>query len=204
MELVGGWLLPATWGLLGLTVVACSLQASRSRRALATGIGAVSVLWVAAGAGANVAMLLDGTTYTGFADGSPIPFVRDTWESLVVPHHHAFIGLLVAGEALAGVLVLVPGRPREAALLALVGFNATLVVFGWGFAIWSVPLVTALALLLRAERLERRGPDHPRTRGRSRPRRPSLPDRLRNRRRRPSAGASSGRHRSPRSRVPSP
>ncbi|RNM17542.1 hypothetical protein [Nocardioides pocheonensis] len=184
MELIGGWVLPAAWAGLGLTIVVCALLASRSSAALTAGIAAVSVLWVVAGAGANLAMLLDGTTYTGFADGSAIPFVRDTWESLVVPHHHLFIGLLIAGEALAGVLVLVPGRLREGALVALVCFNATLVVFGWAFAIWAVPLVVALVLLLRAQRAE----DPP----------------LRSPRRRPSAGASSARHRSPRSRVPSP
>jgi hypothetical protein len=179
MDLTGGWVLPAAWGTLGLTIVVSAVLASRHRAALAVGIGAVSVLWVVAGAGANLAMLLDGTTYTGFAGGSAIPFVRDTWESLVVPHHHVFIGLLIAGEALAGVLVLFPGRLREAALGALVCFNATLVVFGWAFAIWAVPLVAALVLLLRAER-------------------------LRSRRLQPSAGASSGHHRSPRNRVPSP
>lgn len=159
MDLIGGWLLPVAWATLGLTIVVCALRASRSRRALAIGIGAVSVLWVVAGAGANAAMLLDGNTYRGFADGSPIPFVRDTWASLVVPHHHVFITLLIVGEALAGALVLYPGRLREAALIALVAFNATLLVFGWGFAIWAVPLVTALVLLLRAQRLddERRG-----------------------------------------------
>jgi hypothetical protein len=179
MDLIGGPLLPLSWATLGLTVVVCGLLAGRRPGAFAVGIGAVSVLWVVAGAGANVAMLIDGTTYTGFADGSPIPFVRDTWESLVVPHHHVFIGLLIAGEALAGALVLVPGRVRESALVALVAFNATLTVFGWGFVGWAAPLVLGLLLLLRAER-------------------------LRNHRLQPSAGASSGRHRSPRSRVPSP
>jgi hypothetical protein len=190
MDLIGGWLLPAAWGTLGLTVFVSALLASRHRSALAVGIGAVSVLWVVAGAGANLAMLLDGTTYTEFADGSAIPFVRDTWESLVVPHHHVFIGLLIAGEALAGVLVLIPGRLRQAALVALVCFNATLVVFGWAFAVWAVPLVTALVLLLRADRRTQR--------------RTPAPEGLRSPRRRPSGGASSGRHRSPRSRVPSP
>jgi len=179
MDLTGGWLLPAAWAVLAVTIVVCALRASRHPRALRLGIAAVSALWLVAGAGANAWMLADGSTYTGFADGSPIAFVRDTWESLVVPHHHVFIGLLIAGEAIAGVLVLVPGRVREVTLLALIAFNATLVVFGWGFLVWAVPLVTSLALLRRAERLR------------------SLP-------RRPSAGASSGHHRSPRSRVPSP
>ena len=169
-----------TWGVLGITVVGCGLRARASRRSYLLGIAAVSVLWVLAGAGANAAMLIDGSTYTGFADGSPIPFVTDTWQSLVVPHHHVFIGALIVGEVLAGLLVLVPGRVRELALLALVAFNATLVVFGWWFAVWAVPLVTALLLLYRVERVTPR-------------------------RRQPSAGASSvPRHRRPRSRVPSP
>jgi hypothetical protein len=184
MDLIGGPTLPIAWTVLGGTIVVCGLRARHSTRAFAVGIGAVSVLWVVAGAAANAAMLADGTTYTGFASGSPIPFVRDTWESVVVPHHHVFIGLLIAGEALAGVLVLVPGRVREVVLLCLVAFNATLVVFAWAFAIWAVPLVLSLLLLHRAQRLDNQ--------------------RLRNRRRRPSGDESSGRHRSPRSRVPSP
>lgn len=186
MDLVGGWTLPLAWAVLGLTIVTTGVFARQHPRVLTAGLGAVSLLWVVFGAGANAAMLAEGTTYTGFADGSPVPFVTRTWESLIVPHHHVFIGLLVAGEGVAGVLVLAGGRAREVALAALVVFNLTLVVFGWGFAIWGVPVATGLALLGRADRA-RRGADG-----------------LRTRRHPPSAGASSGRHRSPRSRVPSP
>jgi hypothetical protein len=186
MDLIGGWILPVAWGVLGLTIVTSGALARTHPRALPIGLGAVSVLWVVFGAGANAAMLADGTTYTGFADGSPVAFVTDRWESLVVPHHHLFIGLLIAGEALFGALVLVPGRTRDAALTALVAFNLTLVVFGWGFAIWGLPVATGLLLLGRADRARRTSSSVR-----------SLP-------RRPSAGASAGRHRSPRSRVSSP
>lgn len=187
MDLIGGWVLPAAWGVLGLTIVVCGLLARRHHPAYVVGIGAVSLLWTVFGAGANVAMLLDGNTYTGFADGAPIAFVHDTWQSLVVPHHHLFIGLLVTGEALGGLLVLVPGRVRRIVLLALIAFNLTLVVFGWAFAFWGVPLATGLLLLRHAA-----------------PSASESPAVLRNLRRRPYAGASAGRPRSPRSRVPSP
>jgi hypothetical protein len=186
MDLIGGWALPAAWGVLGLTILTSGALARTHRRALTTGLGAVSLLWVVFGAGANAAMLADGTSYTGFADGSPVAFVTDRWQSLVVPHHHLFIGLLIAGEALFGALVLVPGRARDAALAALVAFNLTLIVFGWGFAIWAVPVATGLLLLRRADRAWRTAPP------------------VRSLRHRPSGGASAGRHRSPRSRVPSP
>src|SRR4051794_24040328 len=141
MDLVGGWVLPVVWATLGTTIVVCALRSRRSDRAFSIGIGAVSVLWVLGGAAANVAMLTDGSTYTGFAGGSPIAFVHDTWESLVVPHHHVFIGLLIAGEALAGLFVLVPGGLGETALRALVAYTAPLVVCGGGSAVGAVPLV---------------------------------------------------------------
>lgn len=59
--------------------------------------------------------------------------MRETWESLVVPNHELFIGLLIAFEATAGALV----------------------SFGWAYLVWSIPLVVALSLLRRAERTSR-------------------------------------------------
>lgn len=69
-----------------------------------------------------------------------------------MPHHGLFIGLLIAFEATAGVLVLVEGAPRQLALVLLIGFTVALVSFGWGFLVWSIPMVSALSLLWRAGR----------------------------------------------------
>lgn len=147
-----GWVLPAAWVGLGVVIVVCSLRARRSRRAYVVGVAAVSALWLVAGAGANAYFLACGETYSGFADGASTSFVRDTWESVVVPHQTWFIGVLIAFEAAAGALVLVEGRVRQTALLLLVAFNVALVSFGWGFLVWSVPMVVALTLLWRAAR----------------------------------------------------
>jgi hypothetical protein len=155
-----GWVLPVVWVGLGIVIVACSLRAARSRRAYVIGMRAVSVLWVAAGAGANAYLLARGADYSGFADGASTSFVRETWESLVVPHHGLFIGLLIGLEAAAGALVLVEGRVRQAALPLLIAFNVALVSFGWGFLVWSVPIVVALSLLWRAGRDIRRPEQH--------------------------------------------
>ena len=81
-----------------------------------------------------------------------VAFVRQTWESLVVPNHTLFIGLLVVFEATTGILVLFAGRPRQLALLALIAFNTAVVSFSWFYLFWSAPIVVALGLLLRAER----------------------------------------------------
>lgn len=150
MTLPGGWLLPIVWFACGPTVVVSALLAGRSLTAYRTGIWATAFLWVNAGAAVNLAFLLTDQSYEGFADGSWSGFVTETWESLVVPHQTLFIGLLIVGEAVAGLLVLLPGRVRTAALWSLIAFNVLLVSFGVGFLVWSVPLVTALWLLLRA------------------------------------------------------
>lgn len=147
-----GWALPLAWFLLGVVIVGSSLRAASSLPAYRIGLGAVSMLWVLAGAGANTYFLLRGDDYSGFADGASTGFVRETWESVVVPHHTLFIGLLIVFEASVGVLVLIEGRARQAALLLLVAFDVALVSFGWGYLVWSVPMVTALLLLWRAGR----------------------------------------------------
>jgi hypothetical protein len=147
------------WVALGIVIVACSMRAARSRRAYVAGVAAVSALWVLAGAAVNGYLLVRGADYSGFADEASTSLVRETWESLVVPHHALFIGLLIAFEATAGVLVLVEGPVRQAALIVLIGFNVALVSFGWGYLVWAVPMVVALSLLRRAGRDVRRTED---------------------------------------------
>lgn len=151
-----GWVLPVVWVALGVVIFACSLRATYSLRLYKVGVTAVSALWVVAGAGANAYFLLRGDDYSGFADGASTSFVRETWESVVVPHHGLFIGLLIVFEAVVGALVLVEGRARQTALVLLIAFNVALVSFGWGFLVWSAPMVVALSLLWRADRTWRR------------------------------------------------
>lgn len=160
MDLPGGVLLPAAWGALGVTILVCAALAGRPL-AYRIGIGAVAALWLAAGAGANAWILAAGNTYTGFADASPLDFVTETWESLVVAHHQLFIGALILGEAAAAIAVLVPGRPRRIALGALIAFNLALIAFGWGFALWGLPIAAALTRLRRASGAPRAGGDQP-------------------------------------------
>jgi hypothetical protein len=155
-----GWQLPVAWVTLGIIVVACGLRASRSQRAYRVGVAAVSALWVLAGAGANAYFLARGDDFSGFADGASTSFVRDTWQSLVVPHHTVFIGLLVAFEAAAGLAVLVEGTVRQTALLLLIAFTVALLSFGWGYLVWSVPLGVALGLLWRHGRQGLRAQPH--------------------------------------------
>ena len=145
-------MLPVVWVTLGAIIFAASLRAARSLRARRAGRLAVGVLYIGAGALVNAAFLARGDDYEKFADGSYIPYVRDTWRSLVVPNHDVFISALIAYELAVGVLVLSGGRRAQLGLVGAIGFHVALLSFGWGFYLWSLPMLVALALLLRAER----------------------------------------------------
>jgi hypothetical protein len=143
--------LPFIWVACAAVIVTAALRSRRHPSALRLGRTGVGVLYVAAGAAVNAWFVLRGDDYAEFARGSYLGFVRSTWASVVVPHHEMWIGLLVAFELAVGVLALVGGRATQVAYAAAIAFHVCLLAFGWGFFLWSVPMIVALATLLRAE-----------------------------------------------------
>jgi hypothetical protein len=140
------------WVALGATTLIAALRAGRSARARLVGRIALFLLFVFAGALVNAYYLATGVDYADFADLSYLPFVTETWRAVVAPNQELFIGLLVAFEAVAGTLILLGGRKTQIGLIAVIGFHVALLSFGWMFFFWSIPMLIALILLLRAER----------------------------------------------------
>lgn len=141
------------WLVLGGTAFVAALRARGSRRARYVGRVALGVLFLAFGAAVNAIYLaMDDGYYDEFAEPSSFAFVRDTWESLVLPHQGVFITLLIVFEAAAGVLVLCGGRWTQAGLVALIGFHVGQLAFGGVLWAWAAVMLVALVLLLRAER----------------------------------------------------
>jgi hypothetical protein len=64
----------------------------------------------------NTLTFATGGDYADFADGSYLPFVTDTWRSVVTPNQALFIPLLLAFEVVVGVLMLTGGRRTQLAL----------------------------------------------------------------------------------------
>lgn len=146
------------WLVLGGAAFVAALQAGHSRRARYVGRWALGVLFVVFGAAVNAIYLVARPGYyEDFAKSSPFAFVRDTWESLVLPHQDFFISLLIIAEAIAGVLVLIGGPWTRAGLIALIGFHVGQLAFGGVMWIWAPLMLVTLVLLLRAER--QAGPD---------------------------------------------
>ena len=145
-------MLQVIWVVCGVVIVTAAVRVRRHSEALRLGRIGFAFLYLVAGAAVNTFFLLRGDNYAEFASESYIPFVRDTWESLVVPNVEIWIGLLILFEASVGVLALLGGRRTQLAYEAAIAFHIALCSFGWGFYLWAVPMIAALTRLLRAER----------------------------------------------------
>ena len=150
------------WLVLGGVAFVAALRAGRSRRARDTGRWALAVLFLVFGAAVNAIYLASGTQYyEDFADPSPFPFVRNTWESLVLPNQGFFITLLIVAEAAAGLLLLRGGRWTQAGLVVLIAFHLGQLAFGGVLWVWAPLMLVTLVVLLRAERRAEGDATHP-------------------------------------------
>jgi hypothetical protein len=141
------------WLVLGATVMVAALRADGSHRARVIARVALGSLFLFFGAVVNAIYLLtDWDSFAAFGEMSQIAFVRETWASLVTPNTGLFIGLLIVGQATMGILVFLGGRRMRAGLVLLMAFHVGLLFFGWWLWLYALPMLGALALLLRAER----------------------------------------------------
>jgi hypothetical protein len=139
------------WVLCVATAIVASVLAIWRPRARYIGRVAVGVLMLLGGAVFNAVNLALGD-YAGFADQAHFGWVTDAWRAIVAPNQYLFIGLLVAFEALVGLLILSGGRTTQLGLIGAIGFHFALWLFGWFVTIYSLIMLPALVLLLRAER----------------------------------------------------
>jgi uncharacterized membrane protein YphA (DoxX/SURF4 family) len=144
-------MLPVLWVASAAAIVTAAVRSRRHPRALLVGRLGVGFLYIVAGA-VNAWFLSRGDDYHDFASGSNVAFVRDTWQSVVVPSHDVWIALLIGFELVVGALSLAGGWRTQLAYGLAIVFHVCLLSFGWGFGLWSIPMIAALVTLLRAER----------------------------------------------------
>ncbi len=139
------------WVVCVATAIVASVLAIWRPRARYIGRVAVGVLMLLGGALFNAVNLAFGD-YADFADEAHFAWVTAAWRAVVAPNQYLFIGLLVAFEAVVGVLILSGGRRTQLGLVGAIGFHLALWLFGWFVTIYCLIMLPALLLLLRAER----------------------------------------------------
>nr|WP_307006833.1 hypothetical protein [Sinomonas atrocyanea] len=120
-----------------------------ARRVGRVGTGLTMLL---GGAAVNASFLIGGATYADFADDAKFAWVTDAWRAVVPGDYALWIGLLIAFEAVAGILILSGGRPARAGLVAAIAFHVGLgVFFSWFLTYYAAVMLVGMGLLLRAE-----------------------------------------------------
>jgi hypothetical protein len=90
--------------------------------------------------------------YDSFADGSYWSFIGHTWRSALVPNVHVLIPMLAAFEIAVGLLIL-SRQTRRIGIVCAFGFSVALMLFGFGFWAWSLPVIALLAFFWHFESL---------------------------------------------------
>lgn len=105
---------------------------------------------------ANLLLLsLDSSAYDSFADSSYWPWITHSWRSVLVPNVDYLIPLLAVFEAAVGGCIL-GRRWRPLGIAGAAAFNAALMLFGWGFWLWSLPVLGLLGVFaVRESRMAR-------------------------------------------------
>src|SRR3954471_6253555 len=93
----------------------------------------------------------DPEAYRHFADGALFPFVRDSWDQIVMSAPGVWGLLLMAGELVLGLLLLVGGRAARLGWYGVIVFHVLLMSFGFGVWLWSVPALVLLITLARRD-----------------------------------------------------
>ncbi|QSR33397.1 hypothetical protein CFI00_0185 [Nocardioides sp. S5] len=96
-------------------------------------------------------VLADAESYRTFADESFSSSVTDAWRQVVMTHPLAWILLLAAGEVVLGLLLLRGGPAARAGWVGVLVFHVLLMSFGFGFWLWSIPVLAVLAPAARAD-----------------------------------------------------
>ncbi len=90
---------------------------------------------------------IDPSSYRHFADAAVMAWVERGWNEVFMANPRMWGLAVAAGELTLGLLLLRGGYAAKIGWLGVIGFHLALVLFGWGFLIWSAPALAALVVL---------------------------------------------------------
>ena len=86
--------------------------------------------------------------YRHFADGA-LPWVHTAWREVFMANPSVWGLAVAAGELAIGSAILIGGRWTRLGLIGAIGFHGALMLFGFGFWAWSLPMLALLGALAR-------------------------------------------------------
>ncbi|GAB3040064.1 hypothetical protein GCM10011376_36130 [Nocardioides flavus (ex Wang et al. 2016)] len=111
----------------------------------------VGCLYLVTG-GINAGLVIaDPQVFRTFADTSFVPLVVRAWDGVVMAHPFAWIMGLACGEVVLGVLLLRGGPAARVGWSGVIAFHVLLMLFGFGFWMWSLPALLLLIPAVRAD-----------------------------------------------------
>lgn len=128
---------------------ATSREAARTSRWTARAMIGSFFLWTS-GIHVGVAAI-DPQSYRHFADAAVMAWVERGWNEVFMANPRMWGLAVAAGELTLGVLLLRGGYAAKIGWLGVIGFHLALVLFGWGFLIWSAPALAVLVVLTRRD-----------------------------------------------------
>lgn len=111
----------------------------------------VAALFLAAATVHVVLAATGGRAYGPFADDALFAFVNDAWHDVFMARPSVWALMIAAGEAALGLCLIRGGRPARWAYVGVIAFHLALMLFGWGFWIWSLPALGFIGWLAWAD-----------------------------------------------------
>lgn len=86
----------------------------------------------------------DPELYRHFADAAPLDVVSTGWREIFMAEPALWGLVMAAGETVLGALLLSSGPRVRLGWVGVVGFHVLLMLFGWGYWLWSLPVLAVL------------------------------------------------------------
>ena len=81
----------------------------------------------------------DPEFYRHFADEALLPFITSAWQDVFMANPSAWGLALSLGQVALGLLLLLGGSWATIGWAGVIAFHLGLMLFGWGYWLWSVP-----------------------------------------------------------------
>jgi hypothetical protein len=124
------------------------LGAHRDDRRTKLGLSLIGGMYLVT-AGIHIGIVAaNAQQYRHFADAA-LPWVHTAWREVFMANPSAWGLAVAAGELMIGIAILAGGRWTRLGVLGAIGFHVSLMLFGVGFWVWSLPMLALLVALWR-------------------------------------------------------